>query len=581
MTLVYLGVARYKIVSKPSPIHTPWTTTYTYDAASNLTRTEFPNDTVEIRDYDDLNRLTALKTVHIDPDTGTETVLSGFEYTLNDVGHRLSVTEFDGRVVNYTYDDLYRLTEENINNGDRTITYTYDNVGNRLTRNDSAEGLTTYTYDDNDRLLTEILTSEDGTTVHTITHSYDDNGNLISRVQETDGTTETTTYTWNDDDRLVAVETPEGNSITYEYDDQGIRVSATVDGETTEFLVDKNRPYAQVLEEFSSDQLQTFYVYGHDLISQTRNTEQDFYQVDGLGSTRALADEEGNVTDTYDYEAFGELIDSTGESENSYRFTGEQFDEDLGDYYLRDRFYDQQTGRFLRRDVYEGDRNHPISLHKYLYANDNPITFTDPSGFVSISEATAIGSIIGSLSGISIGGYIGYIKNDRKLGWPVFAYGLVGGLAGLTLGAQLGSLVGYFSSTGVGLGSGGALGTISKMTPKLVQQMGRIISNGSLIRRADGSLKGLTAISFAAGVVSGGIAGTFTPDEFTDEVGVGALATYGGGNALIIGYRWFQQTVLSTRPSVPGGVELATSYIAGFNLGYFSATTIRDSIEEN
>ncbi|NER00769.1 MAG: RHS repeat protein, partial [Cyanothece sp. SIO2G6] len=200
---------------------------------------------------------------------------SGFDYTLNDVGHRLQVTEFDGRVVhytyddlyrlteetiNYTYDDLYRLTEETINNGERTIAYTYDNVGNRLTRNDSAEGLTTYTYDDNDRLLTDVLTSEDGTTIHTITHSYDDNGNLISRVQETDGMTETTTYTWNDDDRLVAVTTPEGNSIAYEYDDEGIRVSATVDGETTEFLVDKNRPYAQVLEEFSSDQLQTFYV---------------------------------------------------------------------------------------------------------------------------------------------------------------------------------------------------------------------------------------------------------------------------------------------------------------------------------
>ncbi|NER00859.1 MAG: RHS repeat-associated core domain-containing protein, partial [Cyanothece sp. SIO2G6] len=124
-----------------------------------------------------------------------------------------------------------------------------------------------------------------------------------------------------------------------------------------------------------------------------RNTEQDFYQVDGLGSTRALADEKGNVTDTYDYEAFGELIDSTGESENSYRFTGEQFDEDLGDYYLRDRFYDQGSGRFLRRDVYEGRFREPLTLNKYIYGHNNPVNLIDPSGLFSITEINAADKI--------------------------------------------------------------------------------------------------------------------------------------------------------------------------------------------
>ncbi|MEC4896302.1 MAG: hypothetical protein SAL07_08300 [Oscillatoria sp. PMC 1051.18] len=95
------------------------------------------------------------------------------------------------------------------------------------------------------------------------------------------------------------------------------------------YLIDKNRPYAQVLEEFSTVELQAFYVYGHDLISQSRNGEKDFYQVDGLGSTRVLTDEMGVVSDTYDYDAFGEEIESTGESENSYRYAGEQFDEEL------------------------------------------------------------------------------------------------------------------------------------------------------------------------------------------------------------------------------------------------------------
>ncbi|NEQ99517.1 MAG: hypothetical protein F6K30_22905 [Cyanothece sp. SIO2G6] len=379
-------------------------TTYTYDDGNNLVRTNFPNDTAEIREYDDLNRLTSLKTVRVDPVTGTETVLSSFDYTLNDAGHRLQVTEANGRVVNYTYDSLYRLTQESINNGERVFEYTYDEVGNRLTKSDTHNGstaLTTYTYDSHDRLQTEVLT-QDGTEVHTIEYDYDPNGNLIRRTQTTaGGNTEATRYTWNDDDRLVKVETPT-NVVEYEYDTEGIRVSSTVDGVTTDYLIDKNQPYAQVLEEFRSGDLETFYVYGHDLISQERNGEQDVYHVDGLGSTRGLTDEDGNVTDTYDYEAFGELIESSGDSENSYRFAGEQFDEDLGDYYLRDRFYDQGSGRFLRRDVYEGRHQEPLTLHKYLYAHGNPSNNIDPTGFFTVAEINAANSVRDILAGMQV-----------------------------------------------------------------------------------------------------------------------------------------------------------------------------------
>ena len=342
--------------------------------------------------------------------TGAETILSSFEYTLNKAGHRLSVIEADGRMVNYTYDDLYRLTEENINGGERVISYTYDNVGNRLSRTDSDEGVTAYIYDDNDRLQTEILT-QNGETVHTITYDYDNNGNLTSRTQVTDGVTETTTYTWNDDNRLVKVEMPDGTLITYEYDDEGIRVSTTVDGVTTTYLVDKNRPYAQVLEEFTSEQLQAFYVYGHDLISQTRNTEQDFYLVDGLGSTRGLTDELGAVTDTSDYDAFGNVIESSGESDNSYQFAGEQFDENLDDYYLRQRFYDTNTGRFTRRDTYEGQITEPLTLHKYLYAHSNPVSGTDPSGLYTTVETSAANSIRNFLTEVYIDGTSKFINS--------------------------------------------------------------------------------------------------------------------------------------------------------------------------
>jgi len=158
----------------------------------------------------------------------------------------------------------------------------------------------------------------------------------------------------------------DGEVVEYEYDDDNIRVSQTVGGEKTSFLLDKNRPYAQVLAEFVDGEEVASYVYGLDLISQERNGEDWFYFVDGLGSTRGLTDSSGEVTDAYWYDAYGNLVERVGNSENDYLFAGEQFDEGLGQYYLRQRYYDATTGRFTRRDTYEGRLEESISLHKYF-----------------------------------------------------------------------------------------------------------------------------------------------------------------------------------------------------------------------
>ncbi|MDX2212441.1 MAG: RHS repeat-associated core domain-containing protein [Oculatellaceae cyanobacterium bins.114] len=93
---------------------------------------------------------------------------------------------------------------------------------------------------------------------------------------------------------------------------------------------------------------------------------------------------------SYTYAAFGSTSGQTGSTENSYQFAGEQFDESLGEYYLRQRYYDTATGRFTRRDTYEGTLNNPLTLHKYLYANSNPINYVDPSGKVSIGVGQQI-----------------------------------------------------------------------------------------------------------------------------------------------------------------------------------------------
>ncbi|MBP0011370.1 RHS repeat-associated core domain-containing protein [Roseofilum sp. Belize Diploria] len=310
------------------------------------------------------------------------------EYSYTEDGQIASITDSRG-TTEYDYDELYRLIEAAVWGGE-TITYRYDEVGNRI-----SAGALRYIYDDNDRLIEE---REGGEIV--VEYGYDDNGNLLSRTEGN----ETVNYVWDDRNRLVEVE-KNGERVEFEYDDDNIRVSQTVGGEKTSFLLDKNRPYDQVLAEYTNGSLDASYVYGLDLISQERNEIDSFYVVDGLGSTRGLTDSSGGVTDAYWYDAYGNLVEHEGSSENNYLFAGEQFDEALGQYYLRQRYYDASTGRFTRRDTWEGDRSNPITLNKYLYANGNPVSYIDPSGLyaTTLGAYFAIKAVLLAIAVIGIG----------------------------------------------------------------------------------------------------------------------------------------------------------------------------------
>jgi RHS repeat-associated protein len=240
------------------------------------------------------------------------------------------------------------------------VGYTYDSVGNRK-QMDSTLGVIPaglWNYDANDRLSTDTY-DDAGNTVWSagIENKYDFENHLIQHGE-----------------------------IKVIYDGDGNRVVKTVGGVTTAYLVDTNNPtgYAQVIDELQDGQLSRTYTYGLDLISQTQPINgawtTSYYGYDGHGSVRFLTDANSNVTDTYDYDAFGNLINQTGSTPNNYLYSGEQFDPDLGLYYNRARYLDVRTGRFWGMDRYEGDAFAPVSIHKYLYAESNPPNLTDPSG---------------------------------------------------------------------------------------------------------------------------------------------------------------------------------------------------------
>ncbi|MED5240103.1 MAG: polymorphic toxin-type HINT domain-containing protein [Pseudomonadota bacterium] len=357
------------------------TTTYGYDAAGNRASLTRPNGVETTYTYDGVNRLTRQV---IKDQAGN--ILASYTYSLSPTGRRTGIEEHNGRVTEYNHDGLYRLTGETVTdpvNPDYTATFEYDKVGNRTYS--TIDGVqTAYTYDDNDR-----LTQAGG-----ITYTYDANGNTLTETE--DG--EITTYTYDARNKLVSREDA-SVLARYGYDIHGIRSSKTENGVTTNYVVDHNRQYAQVLAESSNGATSKQYTYGDDLLSQsiTANGQHSFYLYDGLGSTRALTDSSGSVTDRYDYDAFGELRNQTGNTDNDYLYTGEQFDPNLGQYYLRARYYNQEVGRFTQMDTWMGNNHDPVTLHKYLYANADPGNMVDPTGRFSIGSVMTGVNIAGRL----------------------------------------------------------------------------------------------------------------------------------------------------------------------------------------
>ena len=396
--------------------------------------------------YDARNRLTYLAHKAADG-----SVVKSFTYTLHPTGRRTKIEENDGRVTGYVYDDLYRLTSESIAdavNGAHNSSYSYDKVGNRV--GEVVNGVTTaYLYDDNDRLL------QTGGTVYT----YDANGSTLTETLDSD----VTTYGYNAKNELITAQKVAGGvtkNLAYEYDITGIRVSSTVDNVTTNYLVDHNQDYSQVVQEYVSGTPTVTYTYADDLVSQDRNSVVSTYLYDGLGSTRLLANESGTVTDTFNFEAFGEEISSTGTTENSYKFAGEQFDSALGMSYLRARYMDPSTGRMTQMDTFQGLRDDPRSLHKYLYTPSDPVNYIDPSGNTfTLNGLVSTINVASSLSSAAIAGYrFGQIATGerelsaREVGITLLIAGS-GPVAGKAA-ALLGRKVAAGGAAGVTLGAG-------------------------------------------------------------------------------------------------------------------------------
>jgi len=115
-----------------------------------------------------------------------------------------------------------------------------------------------------------------------------------------------------------------------------------------------------------------------------------FYLHDRLGSVRLVIADNGSVVKYYTYEPFGEAIDDDGTFDNAFRFTGQYFDSEIEEYYLRARQYNPGISRFTSRDPVQGNFKQPLTLHKYLYCENDPVNLFDPNGASSRSAGFGV-----------------------------------------------------------------------------------------------------------------------------------------------------------------------------------------------
>ena len=204
------------------------------------------------------------------------------------------------------------------------LTYLLDPVGNRssLTSTLTALPNQTFTYDADDRLSSD---------------TYDANGNTLASGGNI--------FAYDFEDRLTQFDA----SVQLSYDGDGNRIVRTQGGSTTRYLVDDLTPtgYPQVAEEIVSGALTAQYTYGRLRISQNRGGVVSYYGYDAGASVRELFSDTGAITDTYDYDAFGNTVAQTGSTVNEFLYRGEQFDSSLGLYYLRARYYNPLSGSGL------------------------------------------------------------------------------------------------------------------------------------------------------------------------------------------------------------------------------------------
>ena len=331
----------------------------------------------------------------------------------------------------YEYDDNWELIRctEKAEGGKKTVhNYTYDKIGNRTSYEKIEDGVSkakyNYKYNDSNQLIKRTnakIWGDPGTT-----YSYDKDGNLIQECDKTNSA-DPVTYEYTAENRLAVVK--QGGTVlmaamydgdnnrvfeldnTYKWEDcYGDEVlipenQRTEDGDSpkeqlaslvkggsnakgytlTEYINDINRENTEVLAEYGSDEkVRQAYTYGEsgigERVSVDKSKESSYYLYDGRNSVTGILTETANLTNSYQYDPYGNLTSGTADGVNYYGYNGESTNVKTGLQYLRARYYDAENGTFTTEDSDLGTTENPLTRNRYDYTTNNPLNYSDPTG---------------------------------------------------------------------------------------------------------------------------------------------------------------------------------------------------------
>lgn len=285
--------------------------------------------------------------------------------------------------------------------GGRNEYYTLDAKGNRVVRKILSKKIKTdnYNYYENSDLLKSDTTYG---------YVYDDNGNLIEKgdTYSVNGDKLTITpsenyfkYIYDLKNRLIEVHTYNKETqaverkVSYIYDGQNQRIEKiNKEGISTRYVFDI---FGNCIEEKTDGQSEISYVFMNNRhIARISEGRKLFYGVNNTGSTVLLTDEEGKTVWNGDITPYGDKQEGIGEIKEAVKYTGKHLDEDTGLYYFNARWYDPDLGRFVTEDPAKDGSNW------YIYCQNNPLAFVDPSGLAAetIWDAFSLGMGIASFT---------------------------------------------------------------------------------------------------------------------------------------------------------------------------------------
>ena len=313
------------------------------------------------------------------------TMLAERSYAYTGVGNLASVIGHTNGVdakASYTYDLQHRLLSANAPNGYQG-SFTYSPTGNVLSANVSWNNASetrnvNYSYGQVDPQAVDTL--QDITTGGSYADfAYDDVGNMTWRSTP-DGDT---LLHWDGLDQIRRADTADG-SETYYYDHMGQRMVVVNPGQGVRFWFGEREIH------YNLDGTETLnYLHlsagGPTLARIENGTTIELQYADALQNLMFSLDKESNVTASFLYGPFGEVVSETGSEAHRRQFNGKENDVTTGLRYYGYRYYDQLVLRWNSADplytvVPELGKNQPQRMNLYAFSLNNPVRYMDPDG---------------------------------------------------------------------------------------------------------------------------------------------------------------------------------------------------------